>query len=122
MKKEVFIREYIGHSKSSILERLHEAIGTIEELREYLAQSDTLHYKVRIQELTARIGELEEKNQEFFERNVEYLKSGNKDMAHLYNELNTIKWWGAEKGDAWDSCVDAVRDFIKKEYLPKDSK
>jgi hypothetical protein len=45
----------------------------------------------------------------------------NKDMAHLYNELHTIKWWSAEKGDAWDGCVDAICDFIKREYLPKET-
>jgi hypothetical protein len=59
---------------------------------------------------------------ELLSKRIEELEASTKDMSHLYNELNTIKWWSAEKGDAWDCCVDAICDLIKKEYLPKDSK
>ena len=72
-------------------------------------------------ELSSDINEAIAELEALQERIIKF-ESDNKDMAHLYNELNTIKWWSAEKGDAWDGCVDAVCDFIKKEYLPKDSK
>ena len=44
-------------------------------------------------------------------------KNGSKNMIDLYNDLGTIKWMSAVDGDAWDMCVDAIRNYIQKKYL-----